>query len=356
VSGKAFDVVIAGGGLAGLAVALQLARAVGVSVAVIDPHVRRPRFGETLSPACRPVLAQLGVLDAFIAGPHARCAGTMASWGSDEVHYNDYILHPEGYGWRVDRDALEAVLAREAAEHGVAMLAGTFNEVTHDGDELVVGTANGLRARVVVDATARSAVAARKLGARKIVEDRLVGIAGVFDASATVERDYPLIEACEKGWLYSSLMPAGGLAVVVMTDSDVAHDERLHDEVRWRELIASSRNTSRRVHGAHCLVAPSVASACSQRIEPIAGNAWIAVGDAASAFDPLSSMGITKALSSAIAAGAAIDRHLGGDRDAFSAYARSVAVDYARYLETRTRYYTMEQRWPSAPFWRRRLG
>lgn len=352
----AFDVIIAGGGLAGLVVALQLARAGGVSVAVIDPHVRRPRFGETLSPGCRPLLAQLGVLEAFIAGPHARCAGTMASWGSAEVHYNDYMLRPEGHGWRVDRDALEAMLAGEAAAHGVAMIVGSFNEVSYDGDGFAVGNEGGLRARVIVDATARGAVAARKFGARKLVDDRLVGIAGMFDAVAPVERDYPLIEAFEDGWLYSSLMPGGRLAVVLMTDSDLAHDERLHDEARWRELIASSRHTSRRIDGAHCVVAPVVASACSQRIDPIAGDGWIAVGDAASSFDPLSSMGIMKALGSAIDAAAAIRCRLGGDRGAFAAYAQSVAADYGRYLDTRARYYAMEQRWPNAPFWQRRLG
>jgi len=356
VSEGTLDVVIAGGGLAGLAVALQVARAGGMTVAVIDPHVRRPRFGETLSPACRPLLAQLGVFDAFMAGPHVRCGGTMASWGSAEVHYNDHILHPDGYGWRVDRDALEVMLAREAAAHGVAMLASTFSEVSRDGDEFVVGSGGGIRARVIVDATARGAVAARKLGARKLVQDRLVGISGIFDAVAPVERDYPLIEACENGWLYSSLMPDGSLAVVVMTDSDLAHEAHLHHEAQWRDLIASSRHTSRRVHGARCVGAPVVASACSQRIDPIAGDGWIAVGDAASAFDPLSSMGITKAFRSAIDAAAVIQRRLGGERDVFSAYAQSVAADYTRYLQTRARYYSMEQRWPNAPFWQRRLG
>jgi flavin-dependent dehydrogenase len=355
VSETAFDVIIAGGGPAGLAVALQLARAGGVSVAVIDPHVRRPRFGETLPPGCRTLLAQLGVIDAFIAGPHARCAGTMASWGSAGVHYNDYMLHPENHGWRVDRDAFDAMLAREAAANGVTMIAGTLKAIARDGDEFVVGNEGTLRARIIVDATARAAVAARKLGAHKLVDDRLVGIAGMFDAVAPVERDFPLIEAREDGWLYSALMPDGRLVVVVMTDSDLAHAARLHEEASWRALIASSRHTSRRIDGARCAVAPIVASACSQRLDAIAGDGWIAVGDAASAFDPLSSMGIMKALHSAIDAAAAIRRRLAGDHDAFPDYAQSVASDYDRYLDTRMRYYAMEQRWPDAPFWQRRV-
>jgi len=73
-------------------------------------------------------------------------------------------------------------------------------------------------------------------------------------------------------------------------------------------------------------------------------------GEAAIAFDPLSSMGIMKALRSAVDAAAAILRHLAGERDAFAGYAQAIAADYTRYLDTRTRYYAMEQRWPDAPF------
>jgi 2-polyprenyl-6-methoxyphenol hydroxylase-like FAD-dependent oxidoreductase len=59
-----FDVVVAGGGPAGSGLALRLARA-GFSVAVVEAR-RFPRFkpcGEFMSPACLPLLRELGVLE-----------------------------------------------------------------------------------------------------------------------------------------------------------------------------------------------------------------------------------------------------------------------------------------------------
>src|SRR6185369_1865372 len=84
------------------------------------------------------------------------------------------------------------------------------------------------------------------------------------------------------------------------------------------------------------------------------GDRWLAVGDAACTFDPLSSQGVMKALRSGIDAAEAIRRHLSGDARALSVYADRVATAYDDYLDTRSAYYAMEQRWPDAPFWRHR--
>jgi flavin-dependent dehydrogenase len=343
-----FDVVIAGGGPAGLALALHLARD-GAAVAVIEPRAaRRPRFGETLPPGNRPLLAQLGIWEAFAAGPHARCEGTMAAWGAAEVHYTDYLLHPERHGWRIDRDAFEELLRGEAARHGATMIDGAVTAVARDGDWRVMADGAAIEGGLLVDATGRSALIARRLGARKLVDDQLVGVAGVLEAALPLERGFPLIEAREDGWLYSSVLPGGRLAVVAMTDSDLAHAAQLRDRESWLRWIAAAPHTSRRIEGARCAAAPTVASACSQRLDAIAGPGWLAVGDAASALDPLSSLGIVKALRNAADAAAAIRA------GAIDAFAQSVAAEYDRYLDTRARYYAMEARWPAAPFWQRR--
>ncbi|MCU1349114.1 MAG: hypothetical protein JWO56_2144 [Acidobacteria bacterium] len=364
---RSFDVVIAGRGPAGLAVALALASESGsgppgeqpLSIAAIDRPVARPRFGETLPPGSRPLLARLGILRAFLAGPHARCEGTMAAWGSSEVRFTDYLLHPERHGWRLDRGAFEAMLASEASRRGVTLIDGTVKGIERaDSWHMVLGGHRQddaeITARVLVDATGRSAALARRLGGRRIVDDRLVGIAGIFDSAAAIERGYPLIEACEHGWIYSTIIPDGRLAVVVMTDSDLAHAQRLHDPSAWRAFLAATPHTARRMGGATLIAEPAVASANSQRLDIAAGDGWLATGDAASALDPLSSQGIVKALRSGLDAAAAIRAHLGGNGAALAAYTQAIATDYRAYLDTRARYYAMETRWADAPFWQRR--
>ena len=279
----------------------------------------------------------------------------MSSWGRDEVRFTDYLNHPERHGWRLDRDAFDAMLASEGARRGVTMIEAAISALARNaGDWRVTIGKNEIAARVIVDATGRHAAIARRIGARKVVFDQLVGIAGMFTPAAAIERSFPLIEARPDGWLYSVIVPNGQLAVVAMTDSDIAHANGLHDSSSWQRWIGAAPHTQYRLEGAGLLSGPIAASAGSRRLDRAAGETWLAVGDAAAAFDPLSSQGIIKALDSGIAAASAITEHLAGESAALLAYARSIEEDYDSYLALRTRYYRMEQRWISEPFWHRR--
>jgi flavin-dependent dehydrogenase len=97
-----------------------------------------------------------------------------------------------------------------------------------------------------------------------------------------------------------------------------------------------------------------IAEAPSFVLHKICGSGWMAVGDAASAYDPISSAGIYKALSDGLRSAAAITNHLNGASDAFAAYKASVVEGFIEYLQNRNYYYNLEKRWPSSPFWRNR--
>jgi flavin-dependent dehydrogenase len=350
---EAFDVLIAGGGPAGMAIAIELAPA--LAVAVVDPGSSRRVHGETLAPGSRPLLTRLGVQETFLRDGHARCEGTMAAWGSAEVRFTDYLLHPERNGWRVDRDAFDRMLAAEAARRGATVVRESVHDVRRDSDRWLVTTdEQELSAQLIVDATGRHAAIARRLGARKLVSDQLVGIAGLLEPRSAIEHAaFPLIESRENGWIYSAVVPSGDIVVIAMTDSDIAHDLRGADS--WQRWLANAPHTHRRTAGAKLRETIAVASASSHRLDPIAGDAWLAAGDAAAAFDPLSSQGITSSLRGGIDAASAIRRHFAGNTQAITEYAESIADNYDAYLTTRTRYYAMEQRWPSSPFWQRRI-
>jgi flavin-dependent dehydrogenase len=350
------DVVVAGAGPAGLALALELSRAPALSVAVVDSaRPPRMRLGETLSPDAAPMLAHLGV-DPFAAGDHARCQGVIAVWGSDDAHYNDFLYHPTGHGWRLDRERFDATLATEAQRRGAIRIEGRIGSVVRqsDGWQATIGGVT-ISARAIADATGRQAAIARRLGANRIVADSLVGIAGIFTiANAIVEERWALIAARRDGWGYSAVLPDGRIAVVAMTDSDLVHRARLHEADAWRAWIEELPRIRERIAGATLVEGPAVASSSSHRLDHLAGDDWLAVGDAATAFDPLSSHGISKALRSGIRAAKAIRERLQGETRTFEAYADAEAAEYAAYLSARHRYYAMEQRWSNEPFWKRR--
>jgi flavin-dependent dehydrogenase len=98
---------------------------------------------------------------------------------------------------------------------------------------------------------------------------------------------------------------------------------------------------------------PIAARACgSQRLDVAAGADWIAAGDAASRFDPLSSQGITKALRSGVFASYAVaDLLTRGDSRGIRRYQRFIRSEFDSYLRTRAQVYAQEQRWPQSEFW-----
>jgi flavin-dependent dehydrogenase len=122
----------------------------------------------------------------------------------------------------------------------------------------------------------------------------------------------------------------------------------------WLTQARRTRHTKDRLAAHDVMGSPRLGSANSSRLSSVVGSSWLAVGDAAVSFDPLSSQGIITALECGIDAAAAIGRHLSGDREAFGDYAVRLTDRYRRYLVERAQFYGAERRWPTSPFWRRR--
>ena len=87
------------------------------------------------------------------------------------------------------------------------------------------------------------------------------------------------------------------------------------------------------------------------------GNAWLAVGDAACSYDPITSAGITKALLHGHEAGEALADRLATGRDTkLRAYSERILADFRKYAQLRAQLYASEQRFSDADFWRHRRG
>ena len=117
------DVAVLGGGPAGAAAAITLART-GRSVVVIEKsHYEQSRIGETLVPAARPLLVRLAVWEPFLAAGHLPSPGVLSVWGEDELYETHSIFNAYGQGWHLDRQRFDTMLAQAAEKPGRVSIA-----------------------------------------------------------------------------------------------------------------------------------------------------------------------------------------------------------------------------------------
>ncbi len=327
--------LITGGGPAGCTAACALASA-GMKVGLFERSPGGLRIGETLPPAIRPLLQRIGAWDRFLGAAPVESYQLRSAWESAAVRDHEFIFNPYGSGWHVDRTQFDAMLANAAADAGAAILPTAPSDA-----------ANGTDARWRIDATGRAAAIARQAGAQAQVDDRLIGVVAIL--AACPAGPWTLIEAVENGWWYSAPLPGTRLVAAFMTDADLW--SRTAD---WKSQLRAAPQTAERAGSIEAEPEIRIVSAASILRRPAAGPGWIAVGDAAASYDPLSGQGIYKAMESGWKAASAILQAQSGDPSAIPAYCAWVERQYQKYLSERNYFYSAVTRWPASVFWRRR--
>lgn len=356
------DVLVVGGGIAGLAAAIRC-RTLGLSVAVLDaPAGPRPRMGETLPPEIRDVLSQLGLWPAF-AACFQSLPGRVAIWGSDQPIFTDHTFNAFGSAWLAEPHRLRPLMKGVAADQGTRIFNGAAIqrcEPRPDGRRRLTITtetdAISLTAAFVIGATGRRWSALRTTTDRHLTEDALIGLVCTVGASSDTHYGLPLVEAAENGWWYSVKLRDGRHVVAYLTDTDMAKEGVKRAGSRHSFLngcLLTAPQTAARVAGV-TLDDPAVVAASTYWSTAIAGDHSLSVGDAAWTVDPLSGLGIYSGCSAALSAAGAICDHIAGKKSALREYSVAQRREYDAMLADRAAFYALERRWPHSPFWQRR--
>jgi flavin-dependent dehydrogenase len=294
------DVAVIGGGPAGAVIARLLARA-GRNVVLVDA-CRRPQatLSERIPGSAKPLLADLELLDLVATGSHIPAM-------------------PDG--WHVDRSRFDADLIHLAVHAGASLVPGVAHDfnLTFDGWNIAVDETS-LHARFVVDASGRRAVVARRQGARRLrVSSRCALVVTVENNGHDLDRRH-VVELVHGGVLTSA--PLSGRRRVVALHADERFARAiLRTPIELQLRIRSSAEIGPLIHPRARLTNPVLFEAGAGRLDRIVGHRWLAVGDAAVSYDPLTSDGIVRALETAAQAARAIDAALDDRPEALDLYA-----------------------------------
>lgn len=350
------DVAIVGGGAAAASAALTLAETGVRCVALTPAHEHGDRPGESLAPAGVRVLTELGIAERCSSIFRAQ-RSTYAAWGANALAQSHAIANVDGTGWVIDRSAFDAVLRTELAK-AIETIDTTVRAVERDADRwLLHGEGHSVRARFVIDCSGRRAIVGRTQSVRCRADRMIAAYAFLAQKNDDVETTRAtMIEATEAGWWYATLLPGGRMAVALFSDADVLPRGLTRNAEAWRTLIQHTQFVSRWLASAAFVSQspPRLASAATTWLQRAGGDGWVAAGDAAAAFDPLSSHGLSSALHSGRRAANVARAALAGDREPLSRYVATTEAAVRAFLEQRAALYGREGRFPNATFWARR--
>ena len=305
-----------GGGPAGSTVAALVAEQ-GFRVGLLEREKSPPfKVGESLVPYTYGTFERLGLVERFkkshFQRKHSVQFFSASGKGSAPFYFSETDPHERSTTWQVRRSEFDGLLLERAVELGVQFRHGVqVRDVVFEGEQAVgvraqdaTGAVAEIPARVVVDATGRNALLARKLGLR-VAEPNLKKVS-IFSHFRGARRDAGIDEGAtlimhtrnRDSWFWYIPLAGDVVSVGVVGDLEYLLGRGGDAQVRFEAEIRNCPALEERVAGAEQVLPVRVVQDFSYCAEQIAGDGWVLVGDAFAFLDPIYSTGVLLALKS----------------------------------------------------------
>ena len=358
-----FNTIIIGGGPAGIAAGLTITSRCLSCVIVEANQISDQKLGECLPPNSLPLFKKMGLESLLQNEQHHPYYGNKSVWGNDKIEEKLFLFDKLNQGILLNRNCFEKQLREVSKLNHLQWLEEyTFYSVEKENEltKVVLKSkteSKTLYCNYIIDATGRKASVCRKLGVKKNVIDELTSLNFKYKIKKPVPF-FVFTESFENGWIYVSPSEKNFLTVMIFTDLDLIPSKKekkefierhINNSVLIQEILQKNNIESEildlktRQANTTCLNVPF-------------GKNWIAIGDAAYSFDPLSSYGITSALAAGYYGGHAVSDAISGKTEALETYHFIMDNAFLNYKIQLKEQYATEKRWKENAFWKRRLA
>ena len=329
----AADVVVIGGGLAGLAATIHLRRA-GFSVICLEPRERFAEIvGESLDWSAPGLLAQLGLpMEMLVergAATFKRHVGIISPDGLEQEYHPGSWL--EENPWNVelrtlhlDRQQLHSLLVEAVRAVGGVAVRDRAVGIERREDRIQAVITSGQRridARWVIDASgAAASLLAREFKISSAVYGpRKTALWGHFPTKHWQEGTtlYALSGAGEyMEWLWEIPIRPGVSSIGYVAPGSRSKQDRAAGLSKGEMLARQARKFPRlgEIYREFPLEEVAATSFLCRTYKRTCGSNWFIIGEAASQSDPITGNGVTAALRHAEESSALIARHRNGGR------------------------------------------
>ena len=348
------DVAIIGGGPAGSAAAILLARA-GRRVVLCEKEAF-PRFkiGESLLPHSLELFDRLGIRDELERHAFPKAGGEIATAcgrRTRRFYFDGAMQLSHRSAFQVERAWFDKMLLTRAAESGAEVRQPcAVSSLAFDKTGVTLMTGSGeIRASHLLDCSGRNAVVGSHFDLKRSY-DHLQKFS-VFAHYEGVQRDEgrdATLTRLVRGkhcWFWLIPLDARRTSIGVVMDIADFRAAKMTPETALDDAIANAPVMRSRMAAAHRISEVHAAGDYSYRNTRLHGPRWLLAGDAAGFIDPIFSTGVFLALHSAEQAASTLDfalRHPLLGRIRMASYARDLNRQMDRYLRFVTSWYTDE--------------
>lgn len=314
---------------------------------------RKIKLGESLPPTAIAMLRRLKIEPLLKANSlHYKIYGYQSAWGTTQMRDYQFRQYPVNYGWKIDKAALIADLQKATTIEQITYQKKDKIELVEEGVKIISNNnlIQLIKSSVVVDATGRNSILARQLDISRTHTDHLISYTANIEAEKMPSfQRATLTEAFRNGWGLISKLANNSVAFSLFTLKHPLIPSPLKDQHFWIENLATTQYLKYFFRKSKELNLIGKA-ANSSMLTQTCGDNWLAIGDAALAFDPLCSHGVTTAIYAAELAKNFIEKKLLANQPLLE-YHQNLQQIYQAYLNQRQQIYRAEQRWRTAPFW-----